>query len=41
MGNCVKNNLLQTREDVERAAIELIEPLVPLLSPGKARLHLS
>ena len=40
MGNHVKNNPLRTREDVERAAIELIEPLVPLLSEGRARLHL-
>ena len=40
MGNCVKDNPLLTRSDVERAAFQLIEPLVPLLSPGKARLHL-
>ena len=40
MGNSVKSNPLRTREDVERAAIELIEPLVPLLSEGRARLHL-
>ena len=40
MGNSVKNNPLLTRDDVERAAFQLIEPLVPLLSPGKARLHL-
>lgn len=40
MGNSVKNNPLITRDDVERAAFQLIEPLVPLLSPGKARLHL-
>ena len=40
MGNCVKNNPLRTRDDVERAAAALIEPLLPLLSPGKARLHL-
>ena len=40
MGNCVKNNPLVTRADVEHAAIELIEPLAALLSPGKARLHL-
>ena len=40
MGNRVKNNPLITRADVERAAIELIEPLLPLLSEGKARLNL-
>ena len=40
MGNCVKNNPLRTRADVERAAIQLIEPLIPLLSEGKARLNL-
>ncbi|HIT68291.1 MAG TPA: DUF2264 domain-containing protein [Candidatus Aphodomonas merdavium] len=40
MGNCVKDNPLRTRADVERAAVSLIEPLLPLLSPGKARLHL-
>ena len=40
MGNRVKNNPLITRADVERAAIELIEPLVPLLSEGRARLNL-
>ena len=40
MGNRVKNNPLVTRADVERAAIELIEPLVPLLSEGRARLNL-
>ena len=40
MGNCVKHNPLRTRADVERAAIQLIEPLVPLLSEGRARLNL-
>lgn len=40
MGNPVKNNPLKTRSDVEKAAVQLIEPLLPLLSPGKARLHL-
>ncbi len=40
MSNPVKNNPLITRADVERAAIQLIEPLMPLLSPKKARLHL-
>lgn len=40
MSNCVKDNPLRSREDVERAAIQLITPLIDLLSPGKARLHL-
>lgn len=40
MGNCVKDNPLRSRRDVERAAVQLIEPLLPLLSPNKARLHL-
>jgi len=40
MGNCVKNNPLRTRADVELAAIQLIEPLLPLLSEGRARLNL-
>ncbi|MEG0995581.1 MAG: DUF2264 domain-containing protein, partial [Clostridia bacterium] len=40
MGNSVKNNPLRTRADVERAAVELIEPLLPILSEGCARLHL-
>ena len=40
MSNCVRENPLRSREDVERAAIQLITPLVDLLSPGKARLHL-
>ena len=40
MGNCVKDNPLRTRADVERAALELIEPLIPLMSEGRARLHL-
>lgn len=40
MGNPVSNNPLRTRADVARAAIQLIEPLLPLMSPGKARLHL-
>lgn len=40
MGNPVQNNPLLTRADVERAAVQLIEPLLPLLSPGCARLHL-
>lgn len=36
MSNCVRENPLRSREDVERAAIQLITPLVDLLSPGKA-----
>lgn len=40
MGNPVKNNPLLTREDVQKAAVQLIEPLMPLLSNGCARLHL-
>lgn len=40
MGNPVQNNPLRTRADVERAAVQLIEPLLPILSPGCARLHL-
>ena len=40
MGNAVSGNPLVTRADVERAAVQLIEPLIPLLSPGRARLHL-
>ena len=40
MGNIVSLNPLRTHADVERAAVQLIEPLIPLLSPGKARLHL-
>jgi len=40
MSNCVKNNPMITRSDVEMAVLQLIEPLIPQLSPGKARLHL-
>ena len=40
MGNCVSKNPMRTRKDVELAALQLIEPLIPFLSPGKARLHL-
>ena len=36
----VRDNPLRSRSDVERAAVQLIEPLLPLLSPNKARLHL-
>ena len=40
MANSVKNNPLRTRGDMELAAIQLIEPLLSQLSPGKARLRL-
>ncbi|MCE5342044.1 MAG: DUF2264 domain-containing protein, partial [Eubacteriales bacterium] len=40
MGNPVAHNPLRTRADVERAACELISPLLPLMSEGRARLHL-
>ena len=40
MGNPVQNNPLRTRADVERAAVQLLEPLLPLFSPGCARLPL-
>lgn len=40
MGNTVSHNPLQIREQVELAVVQLIEPLLPYLSPGKARLHL-
>ncbi len=40
MANPVQANPLRTRADVERAAVQLIEPLIPLMSPGRARLHL-
>lgn len=40
MPNPVQENPLITREDVERAAVQLLEPLLPLMSPQKARLHL-
>ncbi len=40
MDNVVQNNPLLTREDVERAAADMIKPLLPLLSLGHARLHL-
>lgn len=35
--NKVKNNPLLTRRDMARAAAQLIEPLIPCLTPGKAR----
>lgn len=40
MSNLISNNPLRTRADLELAAVQLIEPLIPLLSPGCARLHL-
>ncbi len=33
-------NDIRNRKDMERAAVSMLEPLIPLLSPGKARLHL-
>ncbi len=33
------NNPLQTRADVEQVALDLLRPLLPLLSPGCARIH--
>ncbi|MBE5815537.1 MAG: DUF2264 domain-containing protein [Clostridiales bacterium] len=38
--NEVRNNPLRTRQDVARAAVQLIAPLTRCLSPGKARLML-
>ena len=35
----ISHNPLRTRTDVEQAALELLKPLVPLLSPGCARIH--
>ena len=40
MSNPVQDNPLRTRADVELAAAQLLEPLMPLMSPGKAGLHL-
>lgn len=40
MPNPVAQNPLKTRSDMELAALQLLEPLIPLFSPGKARLHL-
>ncbi|MDD3334802.1 MAG: DUF2264 domain-containing protein [Eubacteriales bacterium] len=40
MGNPVCSNPLLSRADVERAAVQLIEPLLPLMSEGCARIHL-
>ena len=35
----LKHNPLRTRVDVEKAAMDILKPLVPLLSPGCARIH--
>ena len=40
MANPVQHNPLRTRADVELAAVQLLSPLLPLLSPGRAGLHL-
>ena len=40
MPNEVSKNPMKTRADAEKAAVSLIKPLIPLLSEGKARLHL-
>lgn len=40
MSNPVSKNPLRTRADFEKAAVQLLTPLMPLVSPGKARLHL-
>ena len=40
MMNPLSDNPLLTRADLEKAAVRMIEPLVPLLSPGCARLRL-
>lgn len=39
--NDVRNNPLLTRQDVVRAALQLLEPLIPCLTPGKVRLHIA
>ena len=36
----LRQNPLHTRVDAEQAAMDILNPLVPLLSPGHARLHL-
>ena len=38
--NKYAENPLRTRADLVRLAADLIEPLLPCLSAGKARLHL-
>ncbi|MBN1778374.1 MAG: DUF2264 domain-containing protein [Clostridiales bacterium] len=35
----ISQNPLRTRADVEHTALELLMPLLPLLSPGRARIH--
>ena len=40
MSNAVEENPLLTRADVARAAAELLLPLTPLMSHGRARIHL-
>ena len=35
--NPVKNNPLKTRQDMVQAAVQLLEPLISCLTPGKAR----
>ena len=39
--NEVRNNPLRTRQDVVQAALQLIRPLIPCLTPGKARVHIA
>ena len=36
--NPIRNNPLRTRQDLVRAAADLTEPLLPCLTPGKARM---
>ena len=38
--NDIRNNLIRTRQDMVKAACQLIEPLTKCLTPGKARLML-
>ncbi len=40
MNTEIRNNPLQTWTDAEQAALDILKPLVPLLSPGGARLRL-
>ena len=35
----ISQNPLRTRADVEQAALDILMPLLPLLSPGSARIH--
>lgn len=39
MNASFKHNPLRTREDAETAAMDILQPLIPLLSPGRARIH--